>query len=113
MGGGHSLQLAVHQPRLAVAVVYYGRLVTDESTLRAIQAPVLGLFGEKDRGIPARSVRAFAAAMKKLGKPAEVHLYPDAGHAFANPTRASYRKAAAKDAHGKTLAFLGRHLWKE
>jgi len=113
MGGGYSLQLAVQQPKLAAAVIYYGRLVTDESALQQIRAPILGLFGEEDRGISADSVRAFEAAMKKLGKPVMVRLYPGAGHAFANPTRASYREAAAKDAWAKTLAFFEEQLKKK
>ncbi len=112
MGGGYSLQLAIHQPRLAAAVIYYGRLATEESALRQIQAPVLGLFGEEDRGIPAESVRAFEATMKKQSKDAQVHIYPGAGHAFANHTRPSYQAEAAKDAWAKTLAFLGKHLKK-
>ncbi len=110
MGGGYSLQLAIHQPHLAAAIIYYGRLATEESALRQIQAPVLGLFGEEDRGIPAESVRAFEATMKKQSKDAQVHIYPGAGHAFANQTRPSYRAEAAKDAWVKTLAFLGEHL---
>jgi len=113
MGGGYSLQLALAEPRLAAAVIYYGRLATDEETLAALQAPVLGLFGEEDRGIPAASVRAFEAALKKLDKPASIHLYPGAGHAFANATRPSYRKQAAEDAWGRTLGFFAEILKKK
>lgn len=110
MGGGYSLVLALAQPRLAASVIYYGRLVSDESSLQQIRAPVLGLFGENDRGIPVRSVRAFERALRRLGKSIEVHIYPGAGHAFANPTRPSYREAAARDAREKTQAFFARHL---
>ncbi|MBI2956455.1 MAG: dienelactone hydrolase family protein [Acidobacteria bacterium] len=110
MGGGYSLELAMAEPRLAASIIYYGRLATDESLLAQIRAPVLGLFGEDDRGIPASSVRAFENSMKKLGKAAEVHIYPGAGHAFANQTRPSYREAAARDAWEKTRAFLRANL---
>lgn len=110
MGGGFSLALAVAQPRLAASVIYYGRLVTDEGTLQQIRAPVLGLFGEADRGIPVASVRAFEGSMQKLGKVIEVHVYPGAGHAFANAESRSYQPAAAEDAGAKTVAFLARHL---
>lgn len=113
MGGGWSLQLALAEPRLAAAVIYYGRLASDEATLARLRAPVLGLFGEEDRGIPAASVREFEAALKKLGKPASIHLYAGAGHAFANATRPSYRKDAAEDAWAKTLAFFGEKLKKK
>lgn len=113
MGGGYSLQLALEEPRLAAAVIYYGRLATEESALSRLRAPLLGLFGEEDGGIPARSVRAFEAALEKLGKPAQIHLYPGAGHAFANATRPSYRQQAAEDAWKKTLAFLAENLKKK
>lgn len=110
MGGGHSLILAVAEPRLAASVIYYGRLVTDETSLQSVQAPVLGLFGDQDRGIPVESVRAFETAMQKLGKSVEMHVYPGAGHAFANQERPSYRPEAAQDAWEKTLAFFARTL---
>ena len=110
MGGGYSLALAVHQPKLAAAVIYYGRLVTDEALLKQIQAPVLGLFGEDDRGIPVAGVREFESAMKRLGKAAAVHTYAGAGHAFANAERPSYRAEAARDAAAKTADFFAKYL---
>lgn len=110
MGGGYSLQLALNQPKLAATVIYYGRLVTDPATLKKIKAPILGLFGEEDRGITPDSVREFEKALKKLNHPAEIHLYPGAGHAFANPTQPSYREGAAKDAAERTQAFLKNNL---
>ncbi|MFQ5990395.1 MAG: dienelactone hydrolase family protein [Candidatus Methylomirabilales bacterium] len=110
MGGGYSLTLAINQPDLAACVVYYGRLATDKGLLNQIGAPVLGLFGEQDRGIPPVAVRAFDRAMKSLGKQTEIHIYPGAGHAFANPTRPSYREAAAADAWKRTLAFFSKLL---
>lgn len=113
MGGGYSLALALAQPRLAASVIYYGRLVTDESALREIQAPILALFGDQDRGIPVSSVRTFEAALRNLGKTINVHIYSGAGHAFANPNRASYRESAARDAWTKTLAFFAQHLERE
>lgn len=113
MGGGYSLALALAEPRLAASVIYYGRLVSDEASLDKVHAPVLGLFGEDDRGIPVASVRAFEGTMKKLGKPVEIHIYPGAGHAFANPARPSYREAAAQDAWAKSLGFLERELKKK
>src|SRR5579862_2774724 len=51
MGGGYSLQLAIHEPRLAACVVNYGALPTDPQELQQIGAPVLGNFGALDRGI--------------------------------------------------------------
>jgi len=110
MGGGYSLTLAINQPDLAACIIYYGRLATDKNRLGQIGAPVLGLFGDQDRGIPPSAVRAFDRTMKTLDKETQMHIYPGAGHAFANPGRPSYRKAAAADAWKRTLAFFSKLL---
>lgn len=110
MGGGYSLALALNQPELAAAVTYYGRLVTEAESLKRLQGAVTGFFGEEDRGIPVASVREFEAQAKALGKSVTVHIYPGAGHAFANETRPSYRAEAARDAWEKTLAFFAATL---
>jgi len=113
MGGGYSLETALVQPRLAATVINYGRLVTDPASLKKITAPVLGIFGGKDRGIPVESVKAFESELKKLGKKVEIHIYPDAGHAFQNEhNKAGYRPEDAKDSRAKTLAFLQSTLKK-
>jgi carboxymethylenebutenolidase len=110
MGGGYSIKLAVAEPTLAACAVYYGPLPTESGSLAAIQAPVIGFFGEKDEGIPEASVLAFETAMRKLGKPAEVHVYRNAGHAFANREGKSFHREASEDAWKKLTAFFGQHL---
>jgi carboxymethylenebutenolidase len=111
MGGGYSLEAALNEAKLAATVINYGRLATDPAALQKINAPILGLFGGQDRGIPPESVNAFAEQMKKLGKKVEVHIYPDAGHAFENENnKGGYREADAKDARARTLAFLQQNL---
>lgn len=110
MGGGYSLSLAVNEPALATSVIYYGRLITDKEKLGKITAPVLGFFGENDRGIPQSSVVQFKGDMENTGKEAEIFIYPNAGHAFANPTRPSYNESAAIDSWNKTLLFFDKNL---
>ena len=110
MGGGYALSLAVGSDDLAACVVYYGRLITNRAALKRIAAPVIGFFGEEDRGIPAASVKTFEQAMRELGKTASVHIYPNAGHAFALRGSPSYREAPAGDAWEKTWRFLATHL---
>ncbi len=111
MGGGYALDLAVAQPKLAVDIINYGHLATDDSTLQKINAKVLGIFGGQDRGITPDSVRAFEQQMKKLGKSIEVKIYPDAGHAFENPNNKSgYRAGDAQDAWNRTVTFLKENL---
>ncbi|MDO8560495.1 MAG: dienelactone hydrolase family protein [bacterium] len=108
-GGGQSLQLSLNSP-LDATVIYYGTLVTDEAKLSAIRWPVLGVFGDQDKSITVESVRAFDAALDKLGVENEIHLYPGVGHAFANPSGANYAPQETKDAWEKTLAFLKKNL---
>jgi len=76
-----------------------------------IKAPVLGLYGEADPGIPAADVKAFEAELRKTNPSVEFVLYPGAPHAFFSDDRPQvYKKEAAEDAWKRCLAFLGRHL---
>lgn len=108
-GGGWSLQTAIATPELDAAVIYYGRLVDDPEQLSSINAPMMGVFGNLDTGIPPESVDAFEKAMGEAGKPIEVHRY-EANHAFANPSSGRYDRDAAGEAWEKTRAFLSKHL---
>jgi len=113
MGGGVSLEAAINIPTLAAAVVNYGHLVTDSSEIKNIQAPILGIFGGQDRGIPPEDVKKFQQAMEQSGKKIEVKIYPDAGHAFENPNnKQGYRAQDAADAWQLTTAFLAANLKK-
>lgn len=113
-GGGWSLNTAELFPNdLDASVIYYGRVTDDEDKLRPINVPILGLFGAEDTGIPVDSVEAFRTALQRLRKDHEIHIYPGAGHAFANPTGTNYNAEAATDAWNKTVEFLGRHLSDE
>jgi carboxymethylenebutenolidase len=79
--------------------INYGALATDKDQLGKIHAAVLGNFGGQDQGIPPEAVHAFEATMKSLGKPADIKIYPDAGHAFENPNnKTGYRSEEAADA---------------
>ncbi|MGH8029216.1 MAG: dienelactone hydrolase family protein [Arenimonas sp.] len=110
-GGGISLRTALVVPdQIDATVIYYGHVGADPEELKPLKAPVLGLFGGADQGIPVESVRAFESTLKALGKPATIHIYEGAGHAFANPSGASYKADAAADAWQKSLAFLAEHL---
>jgi carboxymethylenebutenolidase len=111
MGGGYSLDLALEDPRLTATVINYGHLVTSPDNLKKIHASLLGIFGGQDRGIPVADVRNFEQQMKRLGKPIEVVIFPDAGHAFENPNnKGGYRAEEASKAWATTVAFLRRTL---
>ena len=110
-GGAWSLNAAQMFPNdLDAAVIYYGRVTDDQEKLAPITTPILGLFAAEDSGIKVDSVEAFRAALEKLEKNHEIHIYPDVGHAFANPTGRHYNAAAASDAWDKTVDFLGRYM---
>jgi carboxymethylenebutenolidase len=113
MGGGYSLDVALAEPTLAADVINYGHLATDPEALKKINAPILGLFGGQDKGITPADVHKFESQMKQLGKPVDVKIYDDAGHAFENPSnKAGYRAEDAADAWQRTVAFLADNLKK-
>src|SRR5262249_59922429 len=111
MGGGYSLALALEEPTLAGAVIYYGRLVTDAEKIGTLKVPLLGSFGGKDEGIPPASVTEFQNKAKAAGKSVDFKIYPEAGHQFASSKDPKvYRAADAKDADARADAFLAKVL---
>jgi carboxymethylenebutenolidase len=113
MGGGYSLDVALQETALAASVINYGHLATDSDALKKINAPILGLFGAQDRGIPAADVRKFEETLRQMGKKIDIKIYDDAGHAFENPNnKAGYREGDAADARKRTLDFLAANLKK-
>jgi carboxymethylenebutenolidase len=110
--GGHwSLHTGlVGGSQISGVVMYYGAPITDVAQLSRLKAPVLGLFGGLDRGIPVDSVRAMERAIQGGGGTMTLQVYADANHAFANPSGQAYNAAAATDAWTKSLAFFRSHL---
>ena len=108
--GGRVVWLyAAHSANLKAGVAWYGPLVRNPQRDTALQpkapldlakdmkAPVLGLYGGKDQGIPVDTVQMMEAELKKAGKKAQIQVYPDAQHGFNADYRPSYNKAAAED----------------
>jgi len=108
MGGGWSLNLAVADPTLSGAVIYYGHLMTEDATIRALKVPLLGNFGGKDQGIPADSVVDFEKKAKAAGRSVDFKIYPESGHGFAS-FDASHPQDA-RDADARTDAFFAKVL---
>jgi carboxymethylenebutenolidase len=115
MGGGYSLQLALADPRIKACTICYGRVVTDPAKLKPLQATVLGIFGEEDRGIPPADVEKFEAALKDAGKKVErIHEFK-AGHGFMRPGEGdtknpAYRAGPAKEAWQDIDQFFAKAL---
>jgi carboxymethylenebutenolidase len=109
MGGGLSLSTAAHNGVVGATVCFYGRPLEASDTAR-INAPVLGLYGELDGGIPASIVHDFEKELEKNRIPHEIHMYAGAQHAFFNDTRQSYHREAAADAWERALDWFTIHL---
>ena len=121
-GGRITWLYAAHNKDVKAGVAWYGRLVGTPSELTpknpvdiaaSLHAPVLGLYGGKDNGIPLDTVnemkKALAAAGKKGNKAAKASqfvVYPDAGHAFHADYRPSYREKEAADGFKRALAWF-------
>lgn len=120
-GGRITWLYAAHQPKLKAGVAWYGRLVGNTSPLTpahplalasGLKAPVLGLYGAADTGIPLDTVdkmKAELASGPAAAKASEFVVYPDAPHAFHADYRASFRKGPAEDGSQRMLAWFKRH----
>ncbi len=109
MGGRLVLMTALANDKLAVAIPFYGSPLTPEEAAN-VKAPVLGLYGADDGGIPVADVQAMGEALTAAGIDNEIHIYPGAPHAFFNDTRESYRPEAAADAWQRMLTWFKRRL---
>ena len=74
-----------------------------------INAPVLGLYGGADAGIPNDTVERMREALKARSKPSDIVLYPDTPHAFHADYRPSYRKEQAEDGWKRAVAWFRQH----
>jgi carboxymethylenebutenolidase len=121
-GGRIAWLYSAHQPTLKAGVAWYGKLIGDRDALHPkfpidlaedVKAPVLGLYGGKDQGIPPETIEQMKAALKasksSAARQCDFHVYPDAGHAFAADYRPSYRKADAEDGFRRMHAWLKAH----
>jgi carboxymethylenebutenolidase len=114
--GGRIVWLyAAHNPNLKAGAAWYGRLTSAPDALHPknpidlvadLKAPVLGLYGAADTGIPVDSVEKMRAALKEANKPCEIVLYPDTPHGFNADYRPSYRKDKAEDAWKRMLDWF-------
>lgn len=108
--GGHwTLRQAIAMPDLDAAVMYYGQLVVDPAQLKAIRAPLLGIFGNLDKSITPEKVNEFEKALAAAEVKHRILRY-DADHAFANPSGGRYDEKAAAAAWAEASAFLAANL---
>ncbi|HYO77904.1 MAG TPA: dienelactone hydrolase family protein [Thermoanaerobaculia bacterium] len=112
MGGALAQYAATNDANnVGAAVSFYGGFKEVTPEWENLQAPILLIYGENDRGVPAERGRELQAKLQKLGKNAELAIYPDADHAFFNDTRPEvHNPAAAADAWTRTLELFRRSL---
>jgi carboxymethylenebutenolidase len=117
-GGRITWLYAAHNPRLKAGVAWYGRLSGQATELQPkypldvaadLKAPVLGLYGEKDSGIPLEDVEKMRAALAAAKQPSQIVVFPEAPHGFHADYRPSYREAAARDGWAQCLAWFRRN----
>lgn len=111
MGGGLSLKTACLLPDdIQACVVFYGR-IPDLNLLKSLKAPVLGNFGEEDKGITTWAGAELEPEMQKLGKNLDMKVYPGAPHGFARHSDPKvYRPESAKDAFERAINFFSKNL---
>jgi carboxymethylenebutenolidase len=120
--GGRIVWLyAAHSPALKAGVACYGQLrgPATQSPLRPLypldlvhdfKAPVLGLYGGLDKGIPVSDVEAMRAALASAGKlNCDLHVFMDAQHGFFADYRPSYNEADAKEGWKEMLAWMRKN----
>src|SRR5919197_5436083 len=107
MGGALSLYAASKNAQVGACVVFYGIHPNVKPDLQKLQAPVLGIYAERDQSVPPAAVRELEARLKGLGKTAEFHISPETDHAFFNDQRPEvYNARAAEDAWRRVLQFF-------
>ncbi len=121
-GGRITWLYAAHNPAVKAGVAWYGRLTSAANAMtprhpldlaRELKAPVLGLYGGQDTGIPNDTVermqKALADSANATSKASAIHLYANAPHAFHADYRPSYRKEEAEDGWKRMREWFAKH----
>jgi carboxymethylenebutenolidase len=117
-GGRITWLYCAHSAQVKAGVAWYGRLVGETSPLQPkypidvvaeLKAPVLGLYGGQDQGIPLADVEKMRAALAAAKNPSEIVVFPEAGHGFNADYRPSYRAEDAREGWRQALAWFRKH----
>ena len=117
-GGRIVWMYCAHNPNVKAGAAWYGRVVgqTTANTPKnpmdvaaQVKAPVLGLYGAADQGIPVESLEKMREALKAAGSKSEIVIYPKAPHGFHADYRDSYRKEPAGDGWKRLLAWFKKY----
>jgi len=105
-GGRSAMLYSLHNPKLRGTVVFYGNPPVDAERLRAVQGPVLGIFGGADQSIPIADVAAFDRALKQASVESTVTIYPAQPHAFIETVDTIKAGGVQGQAWSQMLRFL-------
>ena len=115
--GGRIVWLyAAHRPQIGGGAAWYGRLEGQASAAHPSHpldlaggqlAPVLGLYGSADSGIPLTSVQLMRRQLTEASQPSEILVFPAAPHGFHADYRPSYRDLAAREGWQRMLRWFG------
>lgn len=117
-GGAVTWMYCAHNPAVKAGVAWYGRLSGQATTLHPkfpldiageLKAPVLGLYGEKDQGIPLSDVEAMRGKLKSSASSSKILVFTGAEHGFHADYRPSYQEKAAGEAWAAMLAWFKQH----
>jgi carboxymethylenebutenolidase len=120
MGGTLVMLLASREPRMAAGTIYYGFPANPNISKKrpwqpldeaaSVETPLLGFFGDQDKGVGMDNVAAYSAALDAAGKPHDFTIYPGLPHGFLTFDDASPNYAGSQDSWQKALAYFGEHL---
>ena len=111
MGGQLALATACADARVGAVADFYGVHPQAKLDLARLQAPVLGIFAERDGFVTPAVARKLEADLQAAGKQTDFHIFPGVDHAFFNDSRPDvYNPAAASQAWQRTLQFFQANL---
>ena len=117
-GGRTVWMYTAHQRRVKAGVAWYGPFTpfgaNKEGPLEVtdkLNAPVLGLYGGADQGIPLEHIERMRAGLHAFGKDQQslIHVYPDTPHGFLADYRPSYRKKESEDGWKRMNAWFRKN----
>jgi carboxymethylenebutenolidase len=111
MGGQLALLAGTRNRRIGAVVDFYGIHPKVTLDLSGLDAPVLGIFAERDAYVPPDAVRKLEADLRAAGKRVRTRIFPGVDHAFMNDARPDvYDAKSAAEAWAEALAFLRQEV---